>query len=526
MKKLTKEEILKALEKPNGSAELASNERIDKNALLKDTAELFIERGLGSALLVRLAKSKPLLIKMSENAALTDAVRTALCHESPKLRRNAARLIGAFSRSEGDAELITNRLRTEETRFVRPSLLLALGSIGGEKAEAALSAYSPAPPADESERKHYEEEVEALKLARAACMKHEKHEFAGLGREYEIELASPDRLTSQLEKELDELDIESFDERRASLKVKTHDYVGLFRARCFSEALFTVGTLEKLTLTAEAAAKAFAAFVPEFMKNTHTGEPPYRYRIELRSDKKAEGDTTAFKKALRDALDDGGLLINSPSDYEIELRIEDSPGGARLYLKLFTVRDERFSYRKQSIPASMNPATAAAVLRFAEDYLTVNARVIDPCCGSGTLLIERGLLSPCDSLTGVDIVHKAIDAARMNADSAALKYGIRQAKFICNDILRFEVKRPYDELICNLPFGNRVGDHSSCEKLYKGLLDKLPKLLRSGGTAILYTMEFTLLKKLIRERSYLELVSQGRTEAGGLTPMIFIIKVK
>ncbi|MBR5949005.1 MAG: methyltransferase [Clostridia bacterium] len=523
MKKLTKEEILKALEKPNGSAELASNARIDKNALVRDASELFIEKGLGSALLVRLAKSKPLLIRMSENAALTDAVRDALSNESPKLRRNAARLIGAFSRSETDAALVIERLKVEETRFVRPSLLLALGSIGGESAEAALRAYTPAPPADESEKKHYEEEVEALKLARAACMKHEKHEFTGLDREYEIELAAPDRLTSQLAKELDELGIECFDERRASLKVKTHDYTGLFRARCFSEALFTVGSLEKLT--AEDAAKAFAAFVPEFMKRAHAGEPPYRYRIELRGDRKAESDTTAFKKALRDALDSGDL-INSPADYEIELRIEDAPAGARLYLKLFTVRDERFSYRKESIPASMNPATAAAVLRFAEEHLTVNARVIDPCCGSGTLLIERGLLSPCDSLTGVDIAHKAIDASRINADSASLKYGIKQAKFICNNILRFEVKRPYDELICNLPFGNRVGDHSSCEKLYTGLLDKLPKLLRPGGTAILYTMEFTLLKNLIRERACLELVSQGRTEAGGLTPMIFILKVK
>ena len=524
MKKLTKDEIIRELEKPNGSAELAADSRIDKNALLRDTSELFIERGLGSALLVRLAKSKLLLIKMSENAAFTAAVRAALSNGSPKLRRNAARLIGAFSRFESDAVLVIERLKIEETRFVRPSLLLALGSIGGEKAEAALSAYSPAPPADESEKKHYEEEVEALKLARAACMKHEKHEFTGLDAEYEIELAAPDRLTSQLAKELDELDIGCFDERRASLKVKTQDYALLFHARCFSEALFIVGNLEKLT--AEDAAKAFAAFVPDFMKRTHAGEAPYRYRIELRSDRKVEGDTTAFKRALRDALDDDGLLINSPGDYELELRIEDSHAGVRLYLKLFTVRDERFSYRKQSIPAAMNPATAAAVLRFAEDFLTVNARVIDPCCGSGTLIIERGLLSPCNSLTGVDIAHQAIDAARVNADSASLKHGIKHAKFICNDILRFEVKRPYDELICNLPFGNRVGDHSSCEKLYTGLLDKLPKLLRTGGTAILYTMEFTLLKKLIRERAYLELVSQGRTEAGGLTPMIFILKIK
>ena len=50
-------------------------------------------------------------------------------------------------------------------------------------------------------------------------------------------------------------------------------------------------------------------------------------------------------------------------------------------------------------------------------------------------------------------------------------------------------------------------------------------LVKKGGIALLYTMEFTLLKKLIRERPYLEILSQGRTEAGGLTPMVFIIKV-
>ena len=168
----------------------------------------------------------------------------------------------------------------------------------------------------------------------------------------------------------------------------------------------------------------------------------------------------------------------------------------------------------------------AAVLRFASDYLTVNARVIDPCCGSGTLLFERGMLSPCASLTGVDISHKAIDCARVNAEAAVKTCGITQAKFICNDIMRFESKRPYDELICNLPFGNRVGNHSSCERLYEGLLDRMGLLVKKGGIAVLYTMEFTLLKNLIRERRNIEILKQERTEAGGLTPMIFILRVK
>lgn len=45
--------------------------------------------------------------------------------------------------------------------------------------------------------------------------------------------------------------------------------------------------------------------------------------------------------------------MNAPADYEIELRIAASVSSARLYLKLFTVRDERFPYRKEMLPASM-----------------------------------------------------------------------------------------------------------------------------------------------------------------------------
>ena len=520
MKKITREEIRRELEKPNGAAELVSDPKLDKVVLTDEAAAMFTEEGIASSLLVRLAKSRSLLIRMSEKPELIERIRKSLSDESsPKLRRNAARLIGALSRNEADAELLIGRLSSEETRFVRPSILLALGAVGGEKAAQALADYTPAPPSDETERKHFEEETEALKQARAAAMKHEKHTFLGLDREYELELAAPDRLAMQLTQELAQFGVTAYDVRRASVRVKTSDYKGLFEARCFTDALFVIGSCRP---DADEIAKLAAPFMAEFMQKTHEGEPPYRYRIEL--DGEFPGERTAFKKTLRDLLD-GETLVNAPSDYELELRAVSAPGGTRLYLKLFTVRDERFLYRKESIPASMNPATAAAVLHFAGDHLTVNARVIDPCCGSGTLLFERGLLSPCDSLTGVDIAHKAIDAARVNAEAAVRHYGMKQAKFIVNDILRFEVRRPYDELICNLPFGNRVGSHSSCEKLYAGLLDKLPKLVKKGGVALLYTMEFTLLKNLIRERDYLEILSQGRTEAGGLTPMIFIIRV-
>lgn len=518
MKKLTREMIKSILEKENGSVKLVNDPTIDKFALLDETAAMFIEEGIGSALLVRLLKSRSYMLRLSTNTEILSAIRRNLDNESPKLRRNAARMLGQISRAVEDAELLIERLKIEETRFVRPSLLLSLGAIGGEQAQMFLDSYVPDPPADGTETSHYEEEKEALRLARVTAMKREKHIFMGLDKEYEMELVTPDRLSEQFAAELKDLGYEPYGILRNSLKLKTSDYTELYDARCFTEILFPIAI--GISCNPETIAPKAKSFVLEFMKATHEGTPPYRYRIEVNGEVK---NRTEYKKNLRELIDDE-MIVNSPSDYEIEIRIDAFGNASRLYLKLYTVKDERFFYRLETIPASMNPATAAAALRLASEYLTVNARVIDPCCGSGTLLFERGLMSPCDSLTGVDIAHKAIDAARRNSDAAARR-GIKQAKFICNDILRFETKRPYDELICNLPFGNRVGNHSSCEKLYAGLLDKLPELVKKGGIALLYTMEFTLLRNLIKERSYLEILKQARTEAGGLAPMVFIIRV-
>ncbi len=515
MKKLTREEIIKYLGEPNGAVRLTEM-NVDKDDLFEKAQAMFIEDGLASALLVRLANKKQYLIKLSENKAFSAALLKHLSGDNAKLRRNAARLIGALKRADM-ADALVSALDNETQRFARPSMILALGSVGGEKAEAYLKEYKPAPPKDETEKKHFEEEKEALTAALRSFVPREEHSFRGFSEPVTVELRAPDLLTHQLAEELEELGFESFDDRHDSLKVKTADYPALFDARCFTEALLPIGTS---SLSADAISKKAVPFMESVTAASHSGVPPYRFRVEIAAETRDPAARKELARAVASACE-SEKLINSPSDYELELRVEGGEKNSRLFVKLFTYRDERFSYRKESVPASMNPAVAAAVLRFAGDRFKVGARVIDPCCGSGTLLIERAKLSPCQSLTGVDIAHKAIDIARKNTEAAGVN-----AKYTVNDILRFECHRPYDELICNLPFGNRVGTHSSCEKLYRGLVDKLPELVKKGGVAVLYTMEFTLLKNVIRESPHVTLLKQQRTEAGGLTPMIFILEVK
>lgn len=514
MKRFTEEEILKIIGEPNGADKLV-NMNADPDDLFEKAVSLFEKSGLASALIVRLLNKKQYLIKLSEDGDFLSAVSRNLTGENAKLRRNSARLAGALKRGSFVPELIS-ALENETQRFVRPSFILALGSIGGEEAKAYLANYKVAPPADETEEKHFREETEALKTALRSFAPKEEHAFTGFTEPYAVELRAPDLLTQQLKEELSELGFEPYDDRHDSIKVKTADYPALFGARCFLEALFPVGTADCVP---SAVAKKAAPFMFKLMRSSHSGNPPFRFRVELKAEIRDPERRQTLVREIADMCESDGL-VNAPSDYEAELRIEGNEKGVRLFVKLYTVKDTRFSYRRESIPASINPAVAASVLRFAQEHFKVGARVIDPCCGSGTMLIERAMLSPCQSLTGVDIAHRAIDAARTNTSLAGVN-----AKYIVNDILRFECHRPYDELIANLPFGNRVGTHSSCEKLYRGLIEKLPELLKKGGVAVLYTMEFTLLKKIIKENPRVTLIKQQRTEAGGLTPMIFIVEV-
>ena len=135
MRKLTKEEITAKLAEPNGAEKLVLM-NVDPDDLLKKAAEMFAADGAASALLLRLVNKKQYAIKLRENGEFVSAVIKNLSSESPKLRRNCARLIGAM-KLEAETELM-RALDNEEQRFVRPSMVLALGSLGTEKAREYL----------------------------------------------------------------------------------------------------------------------------------------------------------------------------------------------------------------------------------------------------------------------------------------------------------------------------------------------------------------------------------------------------
>jgi tRNA (guanine6-N2)-methyltransferase len=219
------------------------------------------------------------------------------------------------------------------------------------------------------------------------------------------------------------------------------------------------------------------------------------------------------------------------------------------------------TYRVCTQTSSLNPAIAYAMNQLAE--LESKDRVLDPCCGTGTILIERQLLLPCECV-GVDIDPRALECARKNteayrhpelvegslvSDEGAIQGTLNTTnssketditKFVRDssatpqndksditlkhaDITTLKFQEQYfTKIISNLPYGIHSGSREKNIKLYRFLSDESIKWLRVGGKAVFITQAKTLLRNSFAFNESWELVEEIPLTFGGLDPSIFV----
>jgi len=460
-------------------------------------------------LLTDAAKKKPAAETLYSLEMKEGRIRAFLNDADPKTRKNAAALIGACCAREY-ARALLDALSNEETEFVRPSILLALGKTGDEKALEYLQAYTVKSEVE----KHREEEKAALHKALSALNSGKGELRVPDINGFPIILTCPPGHADLTMEELDEggKEYKNFAGIPDSLLLYPGRYEETFAYRTFYEALVYLGKCRN----ALAALQSFLEN-PKFAESIFTlyGEEEIFYRIEVKG-----VDHALRKEAIEAAVRAIGhpKLVNSPSNYSFELRLEVGKEFILLFAKPSQQLDKRFDYRLASLPASINPVTAAALMRYVYPYLKRDAEVADPFCGSGTLLFERARAKPYKTLTGIDIQKYAISCALKNEEAART-----HARFVCKDILDFIPKVQYDEVLSNMPFGHRVGTHESNEALYRGFARKLSGLLKPRGMAFLYTNDKKLFADTIGKEKVFSIVDETVFASGQMHPSLFIL---
>lgn len=233
-------------------------------------------------------------------------------------------------------------------------------------------------------------------------------------------------------------------------------------------------------------------------RKAHPGRPARTWRVVSQK----EGEHTfrrmdagqAVSDALRKALPRGMRLVPDEADLECWLWLHG--GEALIGFRLSDASMRHRTYKREHLPASLRPSVAAAMSWLSGP--TTDDRVVDPMCGAGTLIIERGLMGDYAAGLGGDIRPEAVTMARRNAEAAGV-----EARWDTWDARTL----PLDDasqtrILSNLPFGKQIGSLTTNTELYTALAKEFARVTAPGGRAVTLTSDDRLWDTTQREAGW------------------------
>ena len=162
------------------------------------------------------------------------------------------------------------------------------------------------------------------------------------------------------------------------------------------------------------------------------------------------------------------------------------------------------AYKVVERAGSLKPSVAAAMLKLV--HLESGDRLLDPCCGSGTILIEAGLSGALAE--GGDIDTEAIEAARANAQAAGLTLAIKEWDARALPLAEGSVER----VVTNLPWGKQIAVDDEIKRLYGEICEEIERVLLPGGQVAVLTATPELLHfERLQPMTRLEISLFGQT---------------
>ncbi|WP_051532789.1 methyltransferase [Lachnobacterium bovis] len=415
--------------------------------------------------------------------------------EDPKSRKNAALLLGDLELQEAK-DAIYDAYVKEQILFVKSHYLVALNKLNVEDKIPDLIDILDAKLHEQVEtenEKHINNEIAALRKIIIRYQGITRHKFVVKEDKTKVVLTCNRGVRSILKQTLGNVRTGI---HPLGVLAETTDLGELLENRTYREVLFPLGLKSLLPEDPkEAAIMLWESGIYDFINKYHEGPEDYYFRVELRNQMNVD-ERGQFIRKFGTELEklSKNRLVNSSSDYEIEIRLIGTAEG-KYYpsCKFYTLKDRRFDYRKNSISTSIHPSTAALVMKIAERYLKNEAQILDPFCGVGTMLIERTKNVFAREMYGIDVYGQAIEFARENAFLAK-----ERINFINRNYFDFRHDYLFDEIITNMPARTQRVTRRDLDFLYGKFLEKSREVLTRNGIIVMYTNEIGLLKKHLR----------------------------
>lgn len=446
--------------------------------------------------------------------------------DDAKTRKNAALLMGDL----GNQIFLTplwEAYENEPQRFVKSSYLSAMGNFDYRVYLDAMKNNLETLRAAEigvDSQKHVLEEIRELSALVLRLEGASTHTFNGWDEAYDVVLITNRNFTDKISDQLLELEPQAQTKLvGAGVMAKVTNLNWIKEIRGYQELLFMIPGMFTCPMDApeQIAEVIVKSQLLKVLSKSHDQAAPYYFRIELKS-KKDLSQKSIFVKKLSAQIEtqSNGKLINTTDHYEFEIRvIENRAGNCNILVKFFTIKDNRFTYRKEFMPTSIKPVNAALAVTLAKPYMKEDAQVLDPFCGVGTMLIERHKAVQANTTYGIDLQEEAILKARQNTEIAG-----QTIHYINRDFFQFEHNYLFDEVISNMPF--RIGrmTEDEIQGIYRQFFKKIPMLLKDQAKLILYSHNGEEVKRIIKASEFRLLEEFEVSEREGINLLILQYK--
>lgn len=174
---------------------------------------------------------------------------------------------------------------------------------------------------------------------------------------------------------------------------------------------------------------------------------------------------------------------DAPPEGTLSFRVTVEGTQAALALRVGDRPLHRRDYKQASTPGTLHPPLAAAMALLADVRPADN--VLDPCCGTGTILTEVAGLAPGARLIGMDHDPRALAAAATNAAQMATV-----ATWLRGDAGRLPVGTgQIDRVMSNPPWDRQVPARGTLTDRPNRLYREIRRVLSAEGRAVLLLHE-------------------------------------
>lgn len=215
-------------------------------------------------------------------------------------------------------------------------------------------------------------------------------------------------------------------------------------------------------------------------------------------------------------LERGWYLAKSNAALDVWAEVHGNDG--YISIKLSKSDMAQRPYKQVHIPASLKPTVAYSMVRLSRPH--PDDVFLDAMCGAGTILLERALMGRYRYLIGGDISTEALDATRTNFGR---QHQPRQ--FFCWDAVNLPLQpNTVDKIVCNLPFGETIGNVPQLTNLYRQCLREYERVLKPRGRMVLLTSQRELLNIELKQRRYLRVAQQLTVDVRGMRAWIYGVR--